>query len=89
MSVCFACTQFTEGAYWSATTFVARRYAAGATGVLNTGGNLGGVISTPLIPILVHYFGWHAALGTGSLFALLGAALWMFVRVDRPNRVEP
>ena len=83
LSICFASTQFTEGAYWSGTTFVAGRTTAAATGLLNTGGNLGGVIVTPMIPLLVDRFGWLAALSTGSLFALVGAALWLLIRVDR------
>jgi ACS family glucarate transporter-like MFS transporter len=46
LSLCYACNQFTEGAYWQATTFVGGRYTAAAGGVLNTGGNIAGVIAT-------------------------------------------
>jgi len=42
------------------------------------------VISAPLIPVLVGHFGWLVALSTGSVFALLGALLWLWVRVDEP-----
>jgi len=84
LSICFGATQFTEGAYWSGATFVAGHHTAAATGVLNTGGNLAGAIASPLVPILAHHFGWLIALATGSLFALLAAALWFWIRVDRP-----
>ena len=84
LSFCFGFTQFTEGAFWAATTYVAGRNTAAATGVLNTGGNLGGVISTPLIPILAAQVGWIGALSTGSLFAVISALLWLWIRVDRP-----
>jgi ACS family glucarate transporter-like MFS transporter len=84
LSICFGFTQMTEGAYWSGATFVAGPHTSAATGILNTGGNLGGVISTPLIPILVDWFGWLPALATGSAFALVGALLWIWIEVDRP-----
>ena len=40
LSLCFGFTQFTEGAFWSASTYVAGPHTSAATGVLNTGGNL-------------------------------------------------
>ena len=84
LSICFASTQFTEGAYWSGATFVAGKHTAAATGVLNTGGNLAGALASPLVPILASRFGWLTALATGSVFALLAAVLWFWIRVDRP-----
>jgi ACS family glucarate transporter-like MFS transporter len=88
LSLCFGFTQVTEGAYWSGATFVAGEHAAPATGILNTGGNLGGVICTPLIPILAKWLGWLPALATGTVFALIGAALWFFIDVERPLTTE-
>ena len=35
-------------------------------------------------PLLVERFGWHVALGTDALFALLAAALWLLIDVERP-----
>jgi ACS family glucarate transporter-like MFS transporter len=84
LSICFASTQFTEGAYWAGATYIGGKHTSAATGVLNTGGNLGGVISAPLIPILVDQFDWLVALSTGSAFALLSALLWLWVRTDEP-----
>lgn len=84
LSLGLAFQQFTEGAYWSGATFVAGPHKAAATGILNTGGNLPGIISGPLIPFLAAQFGWLVALSTGSLFAVVGAAVWLFIRVDQP-----
>ena len=86
LALSFGCTQLTEGAYWSATTSVAGRHAAAAAGVLNTGGNAVGGIGAILVPFLAERFGWVAALSTGSLFALVGAALWLLIRADEPLR---
>jgi len=84
LSLCYACNQFTEGAYWQASIFVGGNYTAAATGILNTGGNLAGVVATPMTAVLFEHFGWPVALATGSLFALLGAGLWLLVRADVP-----
>ena len=56
--------------------------AGTACGVLNMMGNLGGVVSTALVPVLVKAFGWTIALGTGSALAVLGALLWFGVRAE-------
>lgn len=88
LSLCFGFTQVTEGAYWAGATFVAGEHAAPATGILNTGGNLAGVICSPLIPILAGWLGWLPALASGTLFALLAALLWLFIDVERPLASE-
>jgi ACS family glucarate transporter-like MFS transporter len=62
---------------------VGGRYATSACGVLNTGGNLAGVVATPMVALLQLKFGWFVALASGSLFALIGAVLWLFIRADQ------
>jgi ACS family glucarate transporter-like MFS transporter len=84
LSLSFGCTQLTEGAYWAAAISVSGKHASAAAGVLNTGGNVVGGIGALLVPITAQAFGWVPALATGSVFALVGVALWMFVRADRP-----
>jgi cyanate permease len=51
---------------------------------MNTGGNVAGGIGALLVPITAEAFGWVAALATGSVFAIVGIALWLFVRADKP-----
>jgi ACS family glucarate transporter-like MFS transporter len=80
LSLCFGFTQFTEGPFWSATTYVAGRYTAAATGVLNTGGNAAGFLA-PVVGLMVDQLGWISTLASGSAFALVGAGLWLFIRV--------
>ena len=67
----------TESSYWSTAIEVAPNDAGAASGLMNLAGNLGGVASTLLVPVLVHRFGWFQALLSGSGFALLGAASWL------------
>jgi ACS family glucarate transporter-like MFS transporter len=84
LSLSFGCTQLTEGAYWAAAISVAGKHASAAAGVLNTGGNVVGGIGALLVPIMAEAFGWVPALATGSVFAMVGVGLWLFVRADKP-----
>lgn len=83
LSLCFGFVQMTDAPFWAATMYVGGEHGAAATGVLNTGGNIVGGIGALVVPLTAEAFGWIPALGTGSLFALLGAALCLIVRVDR------
>jgi ACS family glucarate transporter-like MFS transporter len=80
----FACNQMTEAPIWVATMAVSGRHAAVATGILNTGANLPGVLGGLLVPVTAGLFGWPAAMATGSIFAIIGALLWLFIRADEP-----
>jgi len=82
LSLCLGLQQFSDPIYWAATTAVAGRDAGSACGVLNTGGNVVGGIGALLVPVTVAALGWPAALGTAAGFALLGAALWLWIRAD-------
>ena len=79
LSLCYGFIELTEGPFWSAIGFVSKKPQA-AGGILNTGGNLGGVLATPLIPILANQFGWMIALNSGVLFALLGVFSFMQIK---------
>lgn len=72
----------TESSYWSTAIKLARNDAGTASGLMNLSGNLGGVLSTSSVPILVMHFGWFYALLSGSLFAVLAAVAWFFIRAE-------
>jgi ACS family glucarate transporter-like MFS transporter len=80
LSLCFGCTQFTEGAFWSAATYAGGSHTSTSTGVMNTGGNAAGFLA-PVVGAMVDHLGWLATLASGSVFALVGAALWLFILV--------
>jgi len=80
LSLCFGFTQFTEGAFWSASTYIAGPDTMPATGVMQTGGNAAGFLA-PVVGMMVDQFGWLPTLASGSVFALLGAALWLAIRI--------
>jgi ACS family glucarate transporter-like MFS transporter len=84
LSLAFAAIEITEGAYSAATTAVAREHTMTAWGVVGTGGNLGGVIGTPLVAVLSAHHAWTAAFLTGTGFAVLSGILWFWIDGSRP-----
>ena len=85
----FGFTQLTEAPMWVATMAVAGKHSQVATGVLNTGGNIPGVIGGLMVPFIAAWLGWSAAIISGSLFAIVGALLWLFIRADEPMAETP
>jgi len=83
LSLCLGSQQFTDSAYWAASISVGGRHSPAACGVLNTGGNVVGGVAALLVPLTARTLGWPVALGTASLFALVGAVLWLWIRADR------
>jgi sugar phosphate permease len=59
------------------------RFTGLTTGIVNTANNLGGVVSTALMPILVSRFGWVTALDSCAGLAAVGALLWFAVKPDQ------
>jgi ACS family glucarate transporter-like MFS transporter len=73
----FACVELNEGNYWGVAMRLATDDSMAATAVLNTGGNLGGVIGTPIIAALSSaQGGWGMVFATGALTSLVAAGLW-------------
>lgn len=79
LSLCFGFTQFTEGSYWAAATYAAGPHTGTATGLMNTGGNMPSLLA-PVFGLLVDRLGWQTTIASGSVFAVLGAILWLMVR---------
>jgi ACS family glucarate transporter-like MFS transporter len=86
LCLAFGCCELTEGPFWSAAMRLAPSDSMAATAVLNTGGNLGGVVATPAIAALSANHQWHVVFAVGALASLAAAALWL--RVDVAHSAE-
>jgi MFS transporter, ACS family, glucarate transporter len=79
-----------EAIFWSSAIKVGGHDAGAAGAIMNTAGNLGGILSTFSIPILLGAFGWSVAFGSSSVLLLLSALLWLRIKPsasdDYPNR---
>ena len=88
LAVAFWAVELNEGAYWAASMQVARADTAAATGVLNTGGNAGGIITQPVVGALTAIGAWNGAFITGTVFALVAAGTWLLIDADRQVKIR-
>jgi len=64
--------------------YVARSDSMSATGILNTGGNLGGLIGIPIVAYLSGHGAWNTAFVVGTAFAIVAALARVGVDTSRP-----
>jgi ACS family hexuronate transporter-like MFS transporter len=67
-----------------------RRERALATGIFNTGANIGNIVVPLVVPFLVYSLGWRGAfIGTGALgFVWLGLWLWLYAKPEAHPRIS-
>jgi ACS family glucarate transporter-like MFS transporter len=66
-----------EGPFWTAAVRMGGRQGGLAAAIFNTGGNAGGVLAPMVTPFFAERYGWEASIGVASVFAVLGALLWI------------
>jgi sugar phosphate permease len=82
----FACVELNEGNYWCVAMRLAPDDAMAATAVLNTGGNLGGVLGTALVAALSAEGRWDLVFTTGVVTSVIAALLWLTIDPARGDR---
>jgi ACS family glucarate transporter-like MFS transporter len=78
---------FALSAHWATTIDISKEHAGTVSGIMNWGGNMGGMISPILTPLLAARFGWTPALQLAALIISAGAFLWLLV--DPDEKVAP
>lgn len=80
LSLSIAFLMGAESAFWSSATHLGGASVGALSGIMNSAGVLGGIVSTSLVPVLVQHFGWLAAFGSGTFMALFCAVVWTAIR---------
>jgi ACS family glucarate transporter-like MFS transporter len=83
LALAFGFAASAEGPFWATAVDLGRRRAGAAGGVMNTGGNAGGLLAPILTPWLARYFGWNGGLYMGSIMVLLGVGAWFFIDASK------
>ncbi len=83
MSLALGCSGVSDVTFWAATIDVAGEEVGAACGILNAGGNIGGLIAPVSTPYIAAQAGWSWGLYFGSAVALLGSLTWLGVDCTR------
>ncbi len=74
---------FALASHWATTIDISERHAGTVSGMMNWGGNVGGVLSPILTPIFARKLGWVPALEIAAVIIILGGMLWFQIDPDR------
>jgi len=88
LALCFFFNQLTEGAYWATSIAIGGQFSGTAGGLMNTGANVMGALGAIIVPRLGESYNWTVAIASGGIFALVGAVLFLYVRVDQPMKFD-
>jgi len=84
LSLSFGFLEMNEATFWTAAMQIGRRDAAAACGMLNTGGNVGGIIATPVVAFLSSHGGWNLSFEAGAGFAVAAGLIWLLIDPATP-----
>jgi ACS family glucarate transporter-like MFS transporter len=70
---------FSQSAFWAISADIGGPSAGLVSGIMNMVGQLGGVSTAALTPVIAHAFGWTASFAVAAIICLVGAAAWLFV----------
>lgn len=79
LALALACCASTEGPFWAAAIEIGGKDSGTASGILNSIGNVGGLLAPVVTPLLAAHYGWASGLYFASFVTLLGASMWLFV----------
>jgi MFS transporter, ACS family, glucarate transporter len=89
MALCYCLVELTEGSYWASAMTIGHGDTMMVGGVMNTGGNLGGIIGIPIVGYLSGNQHWDVAFWIGAALAMVSALTWLGIdttqRVDTPE----
>jgi len=74
----FGFASSSDGSYWATAISLGGRQVGAACGILNTGGNLGG-IAPYIAPLIAAHFGWAWGMYTASMILMLAVFTWFFI----------
>jgi ACS family glucarate transporter-like MFS transporter len=79
LSLAFGMLEMNEGPFWAASMEIGREDAVAAGAILNTGGNLGGIVATPLVAFISGGGDWTTPFVAGAGCALVSALVWLLI----------
>jgi ACS family glucarate transporter-like MFS transporter len=68
-----------QSSFWAITAGISRGSSGSVSGLMNTGGQLGGMLTAQLTPVIAARWNWASSFYVAAAFAAAGAVAWLFV----------
>jgi sugar phosphate permease len=78
-----------EAPTWVAALEIGGKNCATSAAIVNTGGNLGGMLATVVTAYVAREYGWNMGFAVASLVCLIGVVQWFGVRLVSPTSTGP
>tara|TARA_Y100001960_G_C13907152_1_gene463561 strand:- start:126 stop:470 length:345 start_codon:yes stop_codon:yes gene_type:complete len=85
LSASMAFTGMVEGVFWTTATDIGGRSRGLCGAFMNTGGNVGGLISPVLTPVIAQKLGWQGAIILACAISGVGSLIWLLINVPEPG----
>ena len=86
LALALGCCTMAEGPYWATAIDLGGDQAGASCGILNMGGNIGGMLAPVITPLIAIRFGWAGGLYFASFLVLVGVATWLWVNPERHSQ---
>ena len=83
LSLALGFASASDGSFWATAIDLGGKEVGAASGIMNTGCNVGGLIAPTLTPLIASVVGWSWGLYFGSLVVLAGVLCWFFIDPDQ------
>jgi ACS family glucarate transporter-like MFS transporter len=77
-----------QSSFWAVTASISRGSSGMVSGFMNTGNQLGGMLTAQLTPIIALRWNWSRPFFVAAAFAIVGAAAWLFIDPTRTLKPE-
>ncbi len=68
-----------QSSFWAVTADVAGPAAGSVSGLMNTGGQIGGAVTATLTAMIAEHYGWTASFLTAAGLCVVGSLFWLVV----------
>ena len=85
LAISMAALGMCEGVFWTTATDIGGKSRGFSGAFMNTIGNVGGLISPVLTPIMAERMGWPGAITIACVIVGLGGAVWFAITLPEPQ----
>lgn len=88
LAVSMASLGMCEGVFWTTATDIGGRSRGFCGAFMNTLGNIGGLVSPVLTPMMAETMGWPGAITVACVIAAFGGAVWFVIQLPERQTAE-